>query len=99
MGPEEASMTDRQVIIDSLVRTLKASGLERGLLWVPLCERVRADTRCTQDEVDDAVMEAMDQCLVEEREIGWIRLVDDPEAKRKADDAALDRHMDKIHGL
>ena len=87
-------MTDQAVIIESIIRTIKASGLERGLLWIPLCERVQADTRCTRDEVDDAVLEAMDQCLVEERETGWIRIVEDPEAKRKADDAALERHME-----
>jgi hypothetical protein len=87
-------MTDQVVIIESILKVLKASGLERGLLWIPLCERVQADTRCTRDEVDDAVMEAMDQCLVEERETGWIRPVADPEAKRKADDAALERYED-----
>jgi len=85
---------EQQLIIESIIKTLKASGLPRGLLWIPLCERVQLETRCTRDEVTDAVMEAMDQCLVEEAEIGWIRLVDDPEAKRKADDAALERHID-----
>jgi len=85
---------EQQLIIESIIRTLKASNLPRGLMWIPLCKRVEEETKCTRAETDDAVMEAMDQCLVEEAEIGWIRLVDDPEAKRKADDAALEQHID-----
>jgi len=92
--PGGGSMTEQQLVIESIVRTIKTSGLPRGLLWQTLSERVRLETRCTHDEMDEAVLEAMDQCIVEEKEIGWIRIVEDPEAKRKADDAALERHID-----
>jgi hypothetical protein len=87
-------LTDQAVIIEAMVRTIKASNLPRGLMWCPLEERVQKELGCSKAQFEEAFFVALDQCIVEEREPGWVRVVDDPEAMRKADDAKLERHME-----
>ncbi len=87
-------MTDRQVIIEAMLKVLKESDLPRGLLWEPFERRTRDRTGCSREQFQEAYFAALDDCQLELREAGWVGVVEDPAARRKADDAALDRHED-----
>jgi hypothetical protein len=67
-------MTDQTTITDALVQVLKSSGGPGQMGWHPLMEQVRDQLHLTTEEVNVAIMEAIDAGLLEEVRIGVVKL-------------------------
>lgn len=92
-GGDGELMVDQDVIIDTLVRTVRAHGEPRGMLWTPLVSVVVGELCCTVQEANTAVLAAVDAGLLQDDQVGWLRI---PEARlqAEAEDVALDRHIE-----
>lgn len=97
-------MTDQALIIDALIRNVKASIKPEGRLWAPLKIEVMSETRCTNEEMHEAILSALDGGVLVEEKIGWISLpreVDEDqvrEAREKRDEDQERRHdMNRQH--
>jgi hypothetical protein len=87
-------MIEIESVKTSILSAIKSSKDKRGINWIDLTKTVCAKTSCSNEELREGFFLLLDDCQVEEAVIGWIKLVEDQEAMKKADDAKLERHME-----
>jgi len=71
-------MTDQTTITDALVQVLKSSGGPGQMGWHPLMVQVRDALGVTTEEVNVAIMEAIDAGILVEARIGMVLLQAQP---------------------
>lgn len=67
-------MTDKEEIIQEILKTIKASKAPRGALWYLVMVKVRDELKISTEQVNQGVLEAIDQRLIIDDQMGWLKV-------------------------